>query len=111
MKNIAKIFVFVLFLQLIQGCNEKEFLQEAPKDATYADNLFLSYDGFLLAKNALLAFPRKERSEVILNGEVGQIWKIGTDVAWAISELSTSRGLNQYTTVDLVPTKIGRAHV
>ena len=104
MKNIVKIVVLVLFLQLLQGCNEKEFLMEGPKDETYADNLFLNYDGFTLAKNALLAFPRKERSEVILNGEVGQIWKIGTDVAWAITELSTSRGLNQYTTVDLTPT-------
>lgn len=103
MKNITKIFILALFVQLFYSCNEDAFLKEQPKDATYSSNLFVNYDGFLLAKNALLAFPRKERSEVIVNGEVGQIWKIGTDVAWAITELSTSRGLNQYTTVDLTP--------
>lgn len=96
-----RILIFILATLLFYSCNESEFLKESPKDETYAENLFSSLDGFNLAKNALLNFPRQERSDMIQSAELGCIWKIGTDVAWANTELSWSRGLNQYTQQDL----------
>ncbi len=101
MKNILKISVFVLLATFILSNCSDDFLQEVPKDETYADNLFTDYNGFKLAKNALLNFPRIERSDAIQSAELGVIWKIGTDVAWANTELSWTRGLNRYTDADL----------
>lgn len=103
MKKTSIYIVLLLALLTIYGCNESEFLKEYPKDETYAENLFGNYDGFVMAKNALLNFPRQERREMIQSAELGCIWKIGTDVAWANTELSWTRGLNRYTTQDLTP--------
>lgn len=99
--NMKKLFILLFGITLLGSCNESEFLKETPKDETYADNLFGTYDGFVLAKNALLNFPRQERREMIQSAELGCIWKIGTDVAWANTELSWTRGLNRYTNQDL----------
>jgi starch-binding outer membrane protein, SusD/RagB family len=95
--------LFITFGLSLSGC-KKEFLDEQAKDETYADNLFNDYNGFLSAKYALLNFPRQERREPIQSAELGVIWKIGTDVAWANTELSWTRGLNRYTSADLNPT-------
>ncbi|PZR28953.1 MAG: RagB/SusD family nutrient uptake outer membrane protein [Citrobacter freundii] len=95
--------LIIAFGLVLSGCS-KDFLEEKAKDETYADNLFNDYNGFLSAKYALLNFPRQERREPIQSAELGVIWKIGTDVAWANTELSWTRGLNRYTTADLTPT-------
>jgi len=95
--------LIIAFGLLLSGCS-KDFLEEKAKDETYADNLFNDYNGFLSAKYALLNFPRQERREPIQSAELGVIWKIGTDVAWANTELSWTRGLNRYTTADMNPT-------
>lgn len=92
--------MIMLICIILCGCSDS-FLDEKAKDETYADNLFNDYNGFLAAKYALLDFPRRERSEPIQSAELGIIWKIGTDVAWANTELSWTRGLNQYTEAEL----------
>lgn len=98
-KHIYILLSILISLQFI-GCNDS-FLDEEAKDETYADNLYNDYNGFVLAKNALLHFPRNERREPIQSAELGVIWKIGTDIGWANTELSWSRGLNRYTSADL----------
>lgn len=103
MKHITNIFIGILLLSTAvfnSGCSD-DFLEEVQKDKLLADNLYIDYKGFVLAKNALLHFPRNERREPIQSAELGVIWKIGTDVGWANSELSWSRGLNRYTEADL----------
>lgn len=98
----TKIYILLVLLAGIfqTGCSDS-FLDEKAKDETYADNLFGDLNGFKLAKNALLHFPRNERREPIQSAELGVVWKIGTDVGWANTELSWSRGLNRYTKADL----------
>jgi len=100
-----KIYIFIIALACISlvGCSDS-FLDEDAKDETYADNLLTDLNGFNSVKYALLNFPRQERREMIQSAELGVIWKIGTDVAWANTELSWTRGLNQYTKADLTPT-------
>ncbi|MBD1425653.1 RagB/SusD family nutrient uptake outer membrane protein [Sphingobacterium arenae] len=101
MKTYAyKLFILLTLTVMTAGCSDS-FLDEIAKDETYADNLYTDLNGFRLAKNALLHFPRQERMEPIQSAELGVIWKIGTDVGWANTELSWTRGLNQYTTADL----------
>lgn len=102
---MKKIYIAFLSIALAFGsCNEAEFLKEEPQDNFYADNLFTKYEGFRLAVNALLDFPRQERADMIQSAELGVIWKIGTDNGWANTELSWTRGLNRYTTADLTST-------
>ena len=60
MKKLYIILILVSFSYT--ACKKDEFLTEKPKDALYADNLFQSYSGFRLAVNALLDWPRQERS-------------------------------------------------
>jgi len=104
MKNTIYLTALIIAFGLgLSGCR-KDFLEEKAKDETYADNLFNDYNGFLSAKYALLNFPRQERREPIQSAELGVIWKIGTDVGWANTELSWTRGLNRYTTADMNPT-------
>ncbi|HCO66285.1 MAG TPA: RagB/SusD family nutrient uptake outer membrane protein [Dysgonomonas sp.] len=103
MKKITHIIIALAILVLYTSCSDS-FLDEKAKDETYADNLFEDLNGFLSAKYALLHFPRHERREPIQSAELGVIWKIGTDVAWANTELSWTRGLNQYTKADLTST-------
>ncbi len=94
---MKKLYIILLLIAgSYTSCKEQEFLKEEPLDALYAENLFITYDGFRLAVNALLDFPRQERSEMIQSAELGIIWKIGVDNGWANSELSWTRGLNQY---------------
>ncbi len=100
MKKITNIILLAFLLISYTNCSDS-FLEEKAKDETYADNLFNDYNGFLSAKYALLHFPRNERREPIQSAELGVIWKIGTDIGWANTELSWIRGLNQYTTADL----------
>ncbi len=85
---------------LMSGCSDS-FLDEVAKDKTYADNLYTDLNGFNASKHALLNMVREERGEAILSIEFGMMWKVGTDVAWANSEFSWSRGLNRYTEADL----------
>lgn len=104
-RNSIHIFIGLLLISTIivnNGCSDK-FLEEVPKAELLSDNLYLDYKGFVLAKNALLHFPRHERREPVQSAELGVVWKIGTDVGWANSELSWTRGLNRYTRADLTP--------
>lgn len=104
MKN--RYLIIGLFMALafqLMGCSES-FLDEEAKDKTYAENLFTDLKGFQSAKCALLNMIRDERGESILSIELGMLWKIGVDTGWANIEFSWSRGLNQYTKVDLTPT-------
>ncbi|HUH32585.1 MAG TPA: RagB/SusD family nutrient uptake outer membrane protein [Daejeonella sp.] len=102
---MKKYYIILLLLACTYtSCKEQEFLKEEPKDNFYADNLFEKYEGFKLAVNGLLDFPRQERSEMIQSAELGVIWKIGTDNGWANTELSWTRGLSKYTEADLSPT-------
>lgn len=95
MKKILYLILLITLAASQLACSDS-FLDENAKDETYADNLFRNYDGFLSAKYALLDFPRIERQEPIQSAELGIMWKIGTDVAWANEELQWTRGLNQY---------------
>lgn len=93
---MKKKYIIAFLLACIFTSCKKDFLVEQPKDAIYAENLFGNYDGFRLAVNALLDFPRQERSEMIQSAELGIIWKIGVDNGFANSVLSWTRGLHQY---------------
>lgn len=95
MEKIKYILILIITGCVLWGCSD-DFLQEHPKDEMYADNLFVDYKGFTLAKHALLEFPRIERTEPIQSAELGVLFKIGTDVAWANSNLSWLRGIDQY---------------
>lgn len=103
MKKLIILIPFIIIFGFVVGCSD-DFLKEEPRDEIFAENLFVDYKGFTLAKNALLHFPREERGISTLSVEMGMIWKIGTDVGWANQEFSWSRGLNQYTVQDLTPT-------
>lgn len=94
MKKIS--FIILSFITIFTGCNEDKFLKESPKDQVFADELFTTYTGFQMAKNALLEFPRQERQDKIQSAELGFVWKVGTDVAWANANLSWLTGLNIY---------------
>lgn len=95
MKKITYILILFITGCLLWGCSD-DFLIEQPRDEMYADNLYVDYKGFTLAKHALLAFPRIERTEPIQSAELGVLFKIGTDVAWANSNLGWLRGIDQY---------------
>jgi len=99
MKQLTIILSCLLTAMLLGSC-KKEFLEEKPKDATYAENLYTNYDGFRLAVNALLDFPRQERADMVQSAEIGGLWKIGVDNGWANAELSWTRGFSKYS-VDL----------
>ena len=102
---MKKIYIILFCMAgFFSSCKEDRFLKEEPKANFYADNLFGKYEGFKLAVNGLLDFPRQERADMIQSAELGIIWKIGTDNGWANAELSWSRGLSKYTEVDLNPT-------
>ncbi|MCH7408684.1 RagB/SusD family nutrient uptake outer membrane protein [Belliella sp. DSM 111904] len=88
--------IIILILAGSTGCDEEQFLKEDPRDNLYADNLFGTFQGFRLATNALLDFVRDEREDKIQSAELGFAWKIGVDNGWANTELSWTRGLNQY---------------
>ncbi|WP_028296076.1 RagB/SusD family nutrient uptake outer membrane protein [Olivibacter sitiensis] len=97
----TKIYITLMAASLLwTGCNEHDFLKERPRDAIYAENLFVDYNGFRMAVNALLDFPRQERADMIQSAEIGCVWKIGVDNGWANTELSWTRGLSRYS-VDL----------
>lgn len=95
MKKYVQIYlVFTLGFGLF-GCS-KSFLDEAPKDNLYADNLYITGEGFQLGINALLSFVRVEREEPVQSAEFGFGWKIGVDNGWAPRNLSWLRGPGLY---------------
>jgi len=61
MKNSIYIILSLLLLTFI-SCNEDSFLEEMPEDNIYANNLFIDYDGFVNAMNAVYSWVREERS-------------------------------------------------
>src|SRR5690606_22416048 len=61
------------------SCNEEEFLEENPKDAIYAENLYNRYSGFELALNALNRMVAEERAKGAGGNQEAMMFKIGTD--------------------------------
>lgn len=103
MKKYFIILLAAFLITVIKSCKEADFLREDPKDAIYAENLYVNYSGFRMAVNALLDFPRQERADLVQSAEIGGcVWKVGVDNGWANTELSWTRGLNRYN-VDLNP--------
>ena len=82
MKNAN--YILILFLLLLAGCNEEDFLTEEPRDDIYADQLFTNYDGFQMALNASYAFVRKEFESTDNSALATQVYMFaGTDIAWS----------------------------
>lgn len=102
MNYFLKILGITMFVVILAGCSDS-FLDEEAKDKIYAENLFTDRNGFNSAKHALLSMVREERGESTTSLELGLIWKVGTDVAWAPVELSFSKALNQYSVTNLTP--------
>lgn len=77
MKN--RIIVLIIgFFFIFQACNEEEFLREDPRDDIFAENLFVSYDGFVNGLNALYALVRLERDGT-QTANIAALWQIGVD--------------------------------
>lgn len=75
------LFISIVAAIFLTACNEDEFLKESPKDAIYPENVYTNLDGFKMARNALLAMFRLERTQY--SGGAGEfggfMWKMGTD--------------------------------
>ncbi len=94
----SMLLVMLVTTLFISSCNEYDFLKENPKDNLYADNLYLTGEGFQLSINAMLEFVREEREEPVQSAEFGFGWKIGVDNGWAPRNLSWLRGPSLYQT-------------
>lgn len=94
-RSIYKLF-FLGFLILFVSCNEKEFLEEHPKDDIYAENLFVDYNGFKNVLNSLNAMVAQERGDQAGSFELGLPMKIGVDNGWANYTYNMLDGFNGY---------------
>ncbi len=107
MKNIKALFIITFLSLFITSCSEKEFLEEIPKDDVYAENLYLTYDGFTMGLNAAYAWIRDEYSRMSSSSSVSElgdpssipitnqlIWTIGTDNAFNSNGHSAVRWAN-----------------
>lgn len=84
---------------LLTACNEDEFLKESPKDAIYADNVYVNYTGFQYAKNALLALIRNERTQAGGGATMelsALLWKAGTDNVMINAPYTWNRPIGYY---------------
>lgn len=110
MKNIIQIIKTIIIPIVIiaifsTACNEDEFLKETPRDAIYAENLYVDYTGFTYALNALNRFVADEKSgRISSNIEAGFLFKLGTDNAITNTAWSTGHMAAWYTTT-LQPTR------
>ena len=100
MKNYKKILsLIVVFASLfLNNCSE-DFLEEQPKDAIFADNLFLNKSGFeqgLYAIYALIRTERTDRAGASVEGSF--MWKAGTDTAWGNYTFNAIRAFDIYGT-------------
>ncbi|WP_028904070.1 RagB/SusD family nutrient uptake outer membrane protein [Prevotella sp. P6B4] len=79
--------VILVFLGVLCGCNEDEFLKEEPRASLYPENLLVDYDGFKSMNISLYGIARAEyRRADALGGSIPlvlhSVWDGGTDVAW-----------------------------
>ncbi len=103
MKNFIKIhkglWLFICLSIVLVACNTDEFLNEAPRDTIFADNLVANKTGFMFALTALNRQVADERSGRVQNGhEAGFVFKLGTDYGISNTGFSYSRGIAWYTT-------------
>ena len=96
MKKSIYLFCLLGILTVLAGCNEKEFLEEHPKDDIYADNLFLDFNGFKNVMNSLNAMVAQERTDLAGSYELGLPMKIGVDNGWANYTFNMLDGFNNY---------------
>lgn len=78
MKYYKSLFLVIMALVIIPGCNEEKFLTEEPRDSIFADNLFNKYSGFESAMNSIYALMR----EMYKKGDTrtrDQLWVMNTD--------------------------------
>jgi hypothetical protein len=102
MKKLNRIITLFLGLLIFFSCAEN-FLTEEPKDEIYADNLYVNYDGFKNALNAIYSLIRSERGEQGASFEGSLIWKVGTDSYWANYSFTSLAPFDEYG-VSLNPT-------
>ncbi len=84
MKIILFTFILLGSFTFFTGCSEDKFLEELPKDDIYAENLFVNYDGFKNALNALQAMVAQERTSMAGSFELATPMKIGVDNGWSV---------------------------
>lgn len=94
-KSIYKLFLLGSLI-LLFACNEKEFLEELPKDDIYAENLFVDYNGFKNVLNSLQCMVAQERGDLGGSFELSLPMKIGVDNGWANYTFNLLDGFNAY---------------
>ena len=88
---MKKILFFILSaVLLVAGGCSKEFLKEAPRDNTYAENLLVNYTGFKTMTVALQGMMRHEYRRVDAFGGFSSLplaqqsmWSCGVDNSWS----------------------------
>ncbi len=91
MKKI--IFILGIFL-FIASCNEDKFLKEFPRDDIFAENLYISYEGFT---NGIYGLMDRVRLETTNDHEChAAIWKIGTDMGFGNNTAGVHNCFNDY---------------
>lgn len=93
MKKIAILLVFGIFT--FYSCNEEAFLLEEPKDDIFAENLFVSYDGFVNGLNAMYSLVREDRGSSN-NVTRAALWQMGTDNAFVNGGSAPTDPFNNY---------------
>ena len=96
---MKKLLIIITGLSLsffFQSCDEDEFLKEDPRDDIFAENLYLSYDGFNNGLNAIYALIREGRTNES-NATYTDMWKLGTDNAFVNREATHIAPFNDYT--------------
>jgi hypothetical protein len=96
MKKILVIIIGLCLSVFLQSCNEEEFLREEPRDDIFAENLFLSYDGFNNGLNAVYALVREGRTGKS-SATYTDMWKMGTDNAFINQGAGHIDPFNDYT--------------
>lgn len=89
MKKLLYIMLTLLLIVSSGGC-KKDFLEEQPKDNTYAENLLVDYAGFKTMVVALQGMMRHEYRRVDAFGGFGSLplvqqsmWSCGVDNSWS----------------------------
>lgn len=89
MKKLIYIFLTLFFVISSEGC-KKDFLDEQPRDNTYAENLLVDYNGFKTMVVALQGMMRHEYRRVDAFGGFGSLplvqqsmWSCGVDNSWS----------------------------
>jgi hypothetical protein len=91
MKRLLILLLFII--SLFPSCNEDEFLAETPKDDIFADNLYVSYDGF---QNGLYGLYALARLEITDASEPQYLWKLGVDNAFCGFAKGAEAPFNDY---------------